>query len=158
MDVYAWAAQLASSPFGAWVRTSALAYPIANVVHLLGLVLLVGPMLLLDLRLLGWIRAIPLAAMSTLTSFALVGLALLAVGGFTMFAADAAPLLGNRIMQIKLCVIALGLANAILFRTLWQRRLPVWDAAPPLVGRMQAALSICVWLAAGALGRWIAYS
>ncbi len=159
MNALEWAARLESSPLGEWMRTSALAYPIANVAHLLGLVLLVGPIVLLDLRLLGIGRELPLPPASRmLTRSAVVGLVLLAVAGFLMFAADAGPLIRNRIMQAKLCVIALGIANAILFRALWNKHLPQWDAAPPLLGRAQAVASIAIWLSAGSLGRWIAYS
>lgn len=159
MDAFEWAARLEASPLGEWMRSSALAYPIANVVHLLGLVTLVGPIILLDLRLLGFARELPLSPVSrTLTRCAVAGLLLLIVTGLLMFAADAGPLIGNRIMQIKLCLVVFGLANAVAFRTLWGQRLTEWDAAPPTLGRLQALLSIVAWLSVGGLGRWIAYS
>lgn len=159
VNAFEWAAQLEASPLGEWMRSSALAYPIANVVHLLGLVLLVGPIALLDLRLLGFGRSLALPPVSrALTASAVLGLVLLAGAGFLMFAADAGPLMKNGIMQAKLWVIALGLANAILFRVLWNEHLARWDAQPPLFGRIQALASIAIWLSAGALGRWIAYS
>ncbi len=67
------------------------------------------------------------------------------------------PLLDNRLLQIKLVLVALGVANALAFRWLWQRRLSDWDWRPPAAGRAQAALSALCWLAAGSLGRLIAY-
>lgn len=141
------------------MRSSALAYPIANVVHLLGLVLLVGPILLLDLRLLGLGRELPLAQISReLTRLAIIGFALLVLAGFAMFAADAGPLMRNGVMQTKLCVIALGVANAATFRAMWNKHLSDWDSKPPAIGRVQALASIAIWLSAGTLGRWIAYS
>src|SRR5690606_16501290 len=98
------------------MRGSDRAYPVVNLVHLLGLVLLVGPMLLLDLRLLGAGRQYPLPAVSaTLTPWAVVGLLLLLPSGALLFAADAGPLLGNPVMQVKLLLIALGIGNALLF-------------------------------------------
>lgn len=159
VNAFEWAARLEASPLGEWMRSSALAYPIANVVHLLGLVLLVGPIVLLDLRLLGFGRSLPLPPVSrALTGSAVIGLVLLASAGFLMFAADAGPLIKNGVMQAKLWVIALGLANAILFRVLWNENLERWDSTPPILGRLQALASIAIWLCAGALGRWIAYS
>jgi hypothetical protein len=159
VSAFEWAAQLEASPLGDWMRSSSLAYPIANVVHVLGLVLLVGPIVLLDLRLLGFGQALPLPPVSrAVTASAVVGLVLLAGAGILMFAADAGPLIRNGIMQAKLWVIAFGLANALLFRALWNERLARWDTEPPLVGRIQALASIALWLSAGALGRWIAYS
>lgn len=159
MDAFEWAARLEGSPLGEWMRASALAYPVANVVHLLGLVLLIGPIALLDLRLLGLARDLPLPRLSRiLTAWAVVGLALLGAAGFLMFSADAGPLLANGIMQAKLWVIALGVVNAVLFRALWNERLAQWDIAPPIPGRAQALASIAIWVTAGVLGRWIAYS
>lgn len=159
MDVFEWAARFEGSPLGEWMRSSALAYPTANVLHLLGLVLLVGPIILLDVRLLGVVRDLALPALSRLvTRLAVAGLLLLIATGILMFSADAGPLMKNGIMQLKLCLIAVAIANAILFRALWNERLTLWDVRPPLVGRCQALLSIVAWLCVGALGRWIAYS
>jgi hypothetical protein len=159
VTIYAWAAALEASPLGEWMRGSALAYPIVNVAHLLGLVLLVGPILLLDLRLMGFGRQFALPAVSPLlTAWAVAGLGLLIVAGFLMFAADAGPLLKNPIMQLKLVGIALGIANAALFRLLWREHLADWDQRPPAIGRVQAMLSIAIWLCVGTLGRWIAYA
>jgi hypothetical protein len=141
------------------MRSSALAYPIANVIHLFGLVLLVGPIVMLDLRLLGFARQFALPAVSTLlTRWALIGLVLLAAAGFMMFTADAGPLASNELMQTKLLLIALGLMNALLFRWLWQRKLSEWDAAPAVFGRLQALASIVIWFCVATLGRWIAYA
>ncbi|MGE0797818.1 MAG: hypothetical protein AB7G13_18565 [Lautropia sp.] len=140
------------------MRGSNWAYPVANLIHLAGLVLLVGNMLLLDLRLLGAGRRFALAAVSAvLTRLAIAGLLLLLASGALLFAADAVPLLGNRLMQLKLLLIALGTANALLFRALWARRLNGWDDRPPVFGRAQAAASLGCWLVAATLGRLIAY-
>ncbi len=152
------AAALEASALGAWMRGSGWAYPVANLLHLLGLVLLIGPMLLLDLRLLGAGRQFRVPAVSaTLTPWAVAGLLLLLPSGAMMFAADAGPLLDNSLLQIKLLLIATGIANALVFRWLWSASLDDWDSRAPAPGRLQAALSALCWLAAGTLGRLIAY-
>jgi hypothetical protein len=159
VGVFEWAARLEASPLGEWVRGSTLAYPVANVVHLFGLVLLAGPILLLDLRLLGLGREFDLTGVSrVLTRCAVIGLLLLVAAGILMFAADAGPLVRSGVMQAKLCVIAFGVANAVAFRALWNERLSAWDSRPPLLGRAQAVASIAAWACAATLGRWIAYS
>ena len=82
MELAAWAAQLEASPLGAWMRGSDWAYPVVNLIHLAGLVLLVGNMLLLDLRLLGIGRRFALVdASSMLTRLAIAGLLLLIASG-----------------------------------------------------------------------------
>lgn len=153
-----WAAALEASPVGEWMRGSGWAYPVVNLIHLLGLVLLIGPMLLLDLRLLGAGRLFKLAEVSSaLTPWAVIGLLMLLPTGILMFAADAGPLLGNTLLQVKLLLVGFGLANALVFRSLWSARLHDWDWRPPRLGRLQAALSALCWLTAGTLGRLIAY-
>ncbi len=153
-----WAAGLEASAVGEWMRGSDWAYPVVNLLHLLGLVLLVGAMLLLDLRLLGARRLFPLAEVSaTLTPFAVAGLLVLLPTGVLLFSADASPLLANPIMQVKLLLILLGIVNALLFRRLWRHRLADWDWQPPTAGRLQAVASLACWVAVASLGRLIAY-
>lgn len=153
------AAALEASPLGAWARGSNLAYPVANLVHLLGLVLLVGGVGLLDLRLAGLFRNLPVEALSrVLTPLAITGLVLLGLAGAVMFAADATALLASTVFRWKVALIALALANAVAFRWLWRRRMARWDADPPPAGRVMAAGSLGLWLIVAGLGRWIAYS
>jgi len=153
-----WAVALEASGLGEAMRHSTWLYPTANLLHLLGLVLLVGSMVALDLRLLGVAAAVPAAALSRfLTPVAASGLVLLLGSGFAMFAADAGPLAGNTLLQAKWALIALGIANALLFRWLWRERLAGWDDRAPVAGRAQAALSLAIWFAAATAGRLIAY-
>jgi len=149
----------AASDFGQWASGSAIAYPLANVVHLLGLVMLVGGIGIVDLRLTGLFRALPVAPLSrALTPVAIAGLVLMIPSGATMFAADATSMAGSTIFRWKLGLIGIALINAIAFRVVWSHRLRTWDSAPPLAGRLMAAGSILLWLTIGALGRMIAYS
>lgn len=151
-------AALEASPLGEALRQSVILYPAINLMHLLGLVLLVGPILLLDLRLLGAATTLPLREVSRyLTAFALLGLSLLFASGSFLFAADAGALISNPVLMIKLGLITLGLTNAVLFRSLWSPRFAHWDEAPPLGGRIQAALSILLWFSVASAGRLIAY-
>lgn len=154
----AWAEAIEDSALGELMRESLLAYPAANLLHILGLALLVGPIVALDLRLLGLARMLPLPAASRLlTPIAIAGLLLLIASGPPLFAADAGPLATHPLMQVKIALVAVAVANALLFRALWQRRLVHWDASPPAFGRAQAAASILLWLAVAACGRLIAY-
>ena len=153
------AALLEASALGQWARGSAIAYPVANVLHLLGLVLLIGGIGVVDLRLAGFLRSLPTVPLAkAMTPFALAGLGLLALSGAVMFAADAGPMVASEIFRLKLALIGLGLAHAVLFRWLWRRRLDSWEASPPLAGRLMALGSLGLWLSVGGLGRWIAYA
>ena len=150
---------VAASDFGQWASGSPIAYPLANVVHLLGLVMLVGGIGIVDLRLAGAFRAIPLAPLSrALTPIAVAGLALMVPSGATMFAADATALAQSPVLRSKLVLIGFALVNAVTFRLIWRERLATWDSTPPIAGRLMAAGSILLWLTIGGLGRMIAYS
>lgn len=150
---------LQDSGLGTWARESSYAYPAANVAHLLGLVLLVGGIGIVDLRLAGlWRRIQPEPLSWALTPFAVAGLLLMVPSGFLMFAADAAPLVRSPVFRLKLLLIALALANAVVFRIVWRDHLTRWDSMAPPLARMMAAGSVLMWLIVGALGRLIAYT
>ena len=157
IDPSAFGEVVQSSPFGVWAGGEA--YPIANLVHILGLIMLVGGIGILDLRLIGLFRRIPTAALAAaLTPIAIAGLLLMVPSGATMFASDASTLVNSGTFRTKLLLIALALANAVAFRFIWQGRIAQWDLDPPIGGRVMAAASILLWLSIAALGRWIAYS
>lgn len=154
----AWAAALEASGFSFMLRDSTWIYPLANLGHIVGLTLLVGPIVALDLRLLGIGRAISVAALSRfLAPLAITGLILQIVSGLLLFTADASALVGNPVFQIKALLLVLGIANAIAFRRIWRDALEGWDSGPPALGRLQAALSIVFWFGVAISGRLIAY-
>lgn len=153
------AAALEASPLGVWARGSNLAYPVANLIHLLGLVMLIGGIGVLDLRLAGALRRLPVEALwRGLLPLAIAGLCLLVPAGFVMFAADASSLIVSTVFRWKVALIVLALANAGAFHLLWRRRLALWDVDPPWGGRLMAVGSLTLWLVIAALGRWIAYA
>lgn len=154
----AWALALMESGLGLAIRHSRWIYPAANVLHVIGVALLVGSIIALDLRFLGFARTLPIKAVSRfLTPVAITGICLLVPAGLTLFIADAGPLAGNRILQIKLSLVALGLVNAVAFRLLWTRRISRWDTQAPALGRAQVVASIAIWLSVPTLGRLLAY-
>ena len=157
MDLPSLAAALEGSAFGIWMR-GGWAYPVVNIMHLIGLALLVGPILLLDLRLLGYGSRFPADAVSrALAPFAVCGLLLAIVSGAALFAADATALVCNRMLLLKLSAIAVQIASALGFHLLFSKRLADWDASPPLAGKALALLSILLWFGVVAAGRLIAY-
>jgi hypothetical protein len=157
MDPASLAAAFESSALALWMR-GGWPYAIVNVIHLAGLMLLLGPILLLDLRLLGLGKRFPAVQVSqALTPFAVAGLTIAVLSGIALFSADASALIGNRMMQLKLCAIALSLANVLTFRAVFARHLPAWDQRRPVAGRASAAASIGLWLTVLVAGRLIAY-
>lgn len=147
------AAALEGTAFALWAARSPLAYPVANVIHVLGLALLLGPILLVDLRLLGAFPDLPIRPfVAALRPFAMLGLALLILSGSVLFAADAAALARSGVFRLKLLLVGLGLANALAFPLLWRG-----GTAVSLPARGMALFSLLVWTCAAVAGRWIAY-
>lgn len=143
---------LAATDFGRWAHGAG--YPIVNLVHLLGLVLLLGGISIVDLRIIGAFRAVPLPELAAaLTPLAVAGLVLLGLSGATLFIADGTTLLRSATFGWKLAAIALALANAALFRAKFKV-----GAAMPAGARLLAAVSLAAWLTVATLGRMIAYN
>ena len=153
-----WAEMLQASDLAGVIRQSFFLYPLANTGHVLGIALIVGAVVALDLRLLGFGRGIEPASTSRfLTRIVAFGLLVAVPSGTMMFLADASALAGNWVFQMKIVLAGSALVNAILFRAIWGRRLAAWDAAPPSIGRVQILVSLLLWLGAASSGRLIAY-
>lgn len=152
----AFAEQVAATRFADWAMSSPMAYPVANTVHVLALVLLLGGIGIVDLRIAGAFRNLSLQALSrTLVPIAAAGLAMLAASGSVMFAADALALAQSGTFRLKLAMIAMALVNILLFR--W--RFGAVPGDPPNFGmRALAIVSLSLWTAVAIAGRMIAYS
>ena len=134
------------------LRTHAFAYPALEVLHITGIALLLGNLVLLELRVWGRGQALPVADLARLTlSLTLGGFALAAASGLLMFATQAGELIANRAFVIKMGLLMLAGVNAALFHA--RASLVKLDAT----ARLQSALSLLVWLAVITCGRWIAY-
>lgn len=137
------------------LRESTLVYPLVNALHILGIALLFGAIVPLDLRLTGWRAAAvavdPLARI--LLPVAMAGFALAACAGLLLFATDARAYAASPLFQAKVAVIALALLNA-----LWLRRID-WRGTATSQQRLAVAgvASILLWSSAIVLGRLIGY-
>lgn len=134
------------------LQTSAWAYPALEVVHIVGIALLLGNLVALELRVFGAAAALPALALARLSlSLALAGFGLAAASGLLMFATQPSELLANRFFLSKMALLALAGANAAWFHA--RGSLHKLD----LQARLQMLASTGFWLAAIVCGRWIAY-
>ena len=152
---------LQGTAFGTAVRESLWVYPAFEIVHLLGIALLVGAIAMTDLRLLGLSRQLPV----TLTARHLlpgvwVGFALAAVSGVSLFSGFATDYFVNTAFRIKLLLILLAGVNAALFHFRVYRGVAQWNAntPSPFAARAFAVLSVALWFSVVAAGRLIAYT
>jgi hypothetical protein len=128
------------------------AYPALEVLHIVGIALLVGNLVLLELRVWGVAAELPLRPLARLSlRLAVCGFSLLALSGLFMFATRPDELLANRAFTIKLGLIMVAGLNAGWFHARGG------IDRPDRTARAQTALSLGLWLAVIICGRWIAY-
>ena len=153
---------LESSALGNALRGAGVwTYGLLNLGHVLGLSLLIGSVVLLDLRLLGAWRTTPVAVLARPTvPLAGAGLVLAVASGICMISVNASEYYGNPFLLLKFGAIAVGLVNIVVVT-----RLPAWRAKEERVlttreDRQLAVaggVSLVAWLSALACGRMIGY-
>lgn len=128
------------------------AYPLLEVIHLVGLALVLGNLVLIEQRVFGLGATLPapdLARLSLLLVAA--GFGLLVVSGILMFATQAQELLASRTFAVKMSLMSLALCNAAWFHA--RGSLKLLDAT----ARVQMVISTLLWLTVVGAGRWLAY-
>jgi hypothetical protein len=135
-----------------WIASHPWAYPALEVVHIIGIALLLGNLVALELRVWGAVRELPLAALARLSlALAVGGFSLAAASGLLLFAAAPDELLANPSFLIKMGLLMTAGLNAAWFHA--RGGLALADTT----ARVQTALSLGLWVAVIVCGRWIAY-
>jgi Family of unknown function (DUF6644) len=152
-----------------WLETSAVSeamrqwtwlYPIVEIVHIVGFVILVGAAFMFDARLLGVSRALPVTGMERhLLRTARLSVVLVIPSGLLMFVAHATEMAENPALRIKVVLLAAALLNAAIFHRAPFRSVAQWDRdfRAPVAARAAAVLSLLLWVGVITCGRLIAY-
>jgi hypothetical protein len=141
---------LERSPIGELMRSSKAIFPIVESVHLIGLALFVGTLLLIDMGLLGVaMRRQPIAEVAAaLAPWTWSGFALLLLTGPFMFAAQAAKWHDNPVFWIKMLLLIV----ATIFQWSVRRRVTAEQPAK-LIG----AVSLFLWIGTGLLSKMMEF-
>jgi hypothetical protein len=160
--VIAFLAWLEHSPLGHVMRNSGVwTYGVVNLFHILGVATLFGAVLVLDLRLLGLWRTVPLPSIAGPTvPVATTGFVMAALTGVALLATKATEYAGNPFLLIKFPAIAVALVNVAVIssRPAWKsmgRREPTPADRRTLA--ISGAISLAAWLTAIGAGRMIGY-
>ncbi len=149
-----------SLPLAVAMRHELWLYPLVEIAHIAGFVVLVGSIVVLDLRLLGLSRSLPVSTLTRhIVPWTIGAFALIVPTGLLMFSAHASDFLTNRAFQLKLLLILLAGVNAGLFHTGVYRSVARWDreAVPPPMARLHASASLLLWFGVLSCGRLLAY-
>jgi hypothetical protein len=152
---------LEQSAIGEAVRMTPNLYPILESLHILGIALLVGPALAVDIRLLGIGRGIlPVSIVSQfLLPLSHAGFGLVVLTGSAMFTGIALSVATSPAAPWKFGLIALAGVNILVFHAGVYRTVKEWDlhVRPPLRAQFAALVSACSWMSVIVAGRFLAY-
>jgi hypothetical protein len=150
-------AGLGTWPGAVLLKQSGTAYLLVNASHILGIALLIGAILPLDLRLLGLFRSVPVAALApVLSRMAGIGLALALVSGAWLFTVRPVEYARNAAFLWKLGLLALALANiALQHRSAAYARALAGDITAAV--RWRARASLTLWPSVLLAGRWTGF-
>lgn len=147
-----------ASALGEFIRTSLWLFPAIECVHLLGLVLLGGAVLVVDVRLLGiGLGDVPLRVLgSSAHRLMLAGITLMILTGVPLFLSEAIKCYYNQAFWVKITTLGPAIVFALTVRR-W-----VVNAEDGRVGGAARALtalaSLVLWFTVAAGGRWIGFS
>lgn len=146
---------LRETPLGEVVREMPGLFPACEMAHFMGLSLLLGAMIVIDLRVMGMFRQVSYSAVLKLIPFAIAGFAINLVSGVCFIAGNPFLYFTNNAFYLKLLVIGLGGLNALWFTFAEHRQIAGLpnEAAAPLAARIMAGASLGMWLLVILLGR-----
>ena len=146
-----------------WINGFALNYawtwPILETLHFVGMSLLIGSILVMDLRLLGVQRVIPSVTVHQLLPMAFIGFGINLLTGIVFIFGDPHRYAVNPSFQIKMVLILLAGLNALLYAL---KVAPGLSAAPqqgdtPALAKAVGATSLALWIGVICFGRLIPY-
>jgi hypothetical protein len=157
MEIFAW---LETTAIADAIRTYRWFYPALETAHYLGLAMVVGGIMLIDLRVLGVAKSLPLRPMLGLVRWVWVGFIINAVSGSLIFIYGAEGFAANRAFQLKMILMLLAGINAMIFTVAAARSGHQWldSGSVPTGIRVVATLSFVLWLSVVTAGRWMAYT
>ena len=135
------------------LKSHVWAYPALEVVHIVAIGLLLGNLVLLELRVFGMGAELPVKPLARLSlGLVAAGFFIAATSGLLMFASQPEELLANRIFTLKMLLLLAAACNAGLFHA--RDSLSKMDT----LARVYMVISTVLWLSVVTCGRWIAYA
>jgi len=150
---------LESTGLSTWFRESSSlwAYPAFITFHSAGLAVVVGLSTMVDLRLLGFAPGVPLTSIRSLYPAMWVGFWVNAISGMALMISDPVKMFTNPLFYFKMILIGAAVATLMLIDRKVLRSPSLQTGLVPSRGKMLAAVSLVIWVAATTAGRLTAY-
>jgi hypothetical protein len=162
MDLAGVAAWLEGSGLATGIRNSLYLFPLIESAHVVGITLVVGTVLVVDLRLLGLAssRRSFTAVASDVFTWTWLAFALAVTTGALMFVTNAGTYYVNAYFRAKMTLLVLAGLNMLVFELTARRSVRTWDrdAAAPAPAKAVAAISLVIWIGVIVLGRWVGFT
>ena len=140
------------------IRQSSWLYPFLEIIHITGIVILVGPAFMFDLRLLGLSSDLSLVGLKRhLLTWSMRGLWLVIPSGLLLFITNAEELAKDRLFWLKMILLALAGCNAFIFNKIIYKAGQGDKSFNSIAAKTAALFSIVLWIAVIACGRLLAY-
>lgn len=156
MELFAW---LETTAIADAIRTYRWMYPAFETAHYLGIAMLVGGIMLIDLRLLGIAKTLPLRSMIGLVRWVWVGFIVNLLSGSMIFIYGAEGFAASPAFRLKMVLMLLAGINAMIFTIAAARSGDTWldSGNVPTAIKGVATASFVLWLGVVTTGRWMAY-
>ena len=153
---------LEASSIGVDIRESSVLFPVIEGLHVLGLSVSVGLILISDLRLAGVLlhKRTAREVWSNFLPWLVPGFILMAITGGLLFWSHAYAAYQSYAFRAKLSLLILAGVNAAVYHLTVYRRMNEWDTAsvPPAGARFAGWASVVLWVCIITMGRIMAYT
>jgi hypothetical protein len=146
---------ISGSPIAAWVNSSGAIWPTLESIHFVSLCVLVGSLLIIDLRLIGFYRERCASTVEALIRLSLAAFAVNLLTGVLFFAGNTPKYLNNSAFTLKLILIALAGLNAVFYRVRLSNLVNTNEVTRTSIG--VGYLSLLLWTGVIICGRMITF-
>ena len=150
---------IVDGPLNQWIQATYWLWPVLEIIHFIGLSLLLGGLIVVDLRMAGHFKVLNQVATHQLLPLVLVGFGLNLVTGVLFFYGDPLRYAVNIGFQIKMILVVLAGLNTMLYYWKIKPVLHSWDpdAPSPPIAKFVAYASLTAWTGVLLCGRLIPY-
>jgi hypothetical protein len=153
---------LYDTPMATAIRENGNLFPWIESTHVLAITLVVGSISVIDLRLVGlaWKGRAVSRLLKEVLPLTWTAFAVAAVTGSLLFSSNAVKYSHNTFFLAKMSLMLVAGVNMLAFHLLTARGIEAWDESPNVPGGVRAAggVSLALWIAIIACGRWIGFT
>ena len=158
-DFLSW---LTATPVAVAIRENEVLFPWIESVHVLAIVLVVGTISIVDMRLLGWASLDRAASrlMRDVLPWTWGAFVIAVITGGLLFSSNAPNYAHNFFFQGKMVLLVVAGFNMAIFHAIGIRDVEHWDTKQntPRAAKVAGAMSLTLWIAVIAFGRWIGFT